>query len=164
MMKVCPLVQNRGQKLNGRWTERKALLLFCSKVCSFCLILCSPFIIEPSSVLIPSRVGLHYLFFKKNYLFYFYVFWLHGVFVAARQLSLVTASRGYSSLWSTGSRAQAQQLWRTGLVAPRHVGSSRTRARTRVPCIGRRILNHCTTRGSPALPLNTLYIMSCVAH
>ena len=27
-----------------------------------------------------------------------------------------------------------------GLVAPRHVGSSWTRARTRVPCIGRRIL------------------------
>ena len=25
-------------------------------------------------------------------------------------------------------------------------GSSRTRARTRVPCIGRRILNHCVTR------------------
>ena len=33
-----------------------------------------------------------------------------------------------------------------GLVAPRHVGSSQTRARTRVPCIGRQILNHCTTR------------------
>ena len=49
-------------------------------------------------------------------------------------------------LWLTGSRAQAQQLWRTGLVAPWHVGSSQTRARTRVPCIGRRILNHCTTR------------------
>ena len=34
----------------------------------------------------------------------------------------------------------------TGLVAPRHVGSSQTRARTRVPCIGRQILNHCATR------------------
>ena len=33
-----------------------------------------------------------------------------------------------------------------GLVAPQHVGSSRTRARTRVPCIGRWILNHCATR------------------
>ena len=33
-----------------------------------------------------------------------------------------------------------------GLVAPWHVGSSRTRARTRVPCIGRQILNHCATR------------------
>ena len=33
-----------------------------------------------------------------------------------------------------------------GLVAPWCVGSSQTRARTRVPCIGRQILNHCTTR------------------
>ena len=32
------------------------------------------------------------------------------------------------------------------LVAPRHVGSSQTRARTRVPCISRQILNHCATR------------------
>ena len=33
-----------------------------------------------------------------------------------------------------------------GLAAPRHVGSSQTRARTRLPCIGRQILNHCATR------------------
>ena len=45
-------------------------------------------------------------------------------------------------LQSTGSR-------HTGLVVPRHVGSSWTRARTHVPCIGRRILNHCTTREVP---------------
>ena len=44
---------------------------------------------------------------------------------------------------------QAQQLWLTGLVAPRHVGSSQTRARTRVPFIGRQILNHCATRETP---------------
>ena len=40
-------------------------------------------------------------------------------------------------------------MWLTGLAAPRHVGSSQTRARTRVPCIGRQILNHCTTREAP---------------
>ena len=40
-------------------------------------------------------------------------------------------------------------MWRTGLVAPRHVGSSRTWARTHVPCIGRQILNPCTTREAP---------------
>ena len=83
-----------------------------------------------------------------------------------RGLFLVAVSRGYSSLqcagfslqWllllrSTGSRhmgfsscgTQAQWLWRTGLVAPRHVRSSRNRARTRVPCI----LNHCATREVP---------------
>ena len=49
-------------------------------------------------------------------------------------------------LWLVGSRAQAQKLWLTGLVILQHVGSSRTRDRTCVPCIGRWILNHCTTR------------------
>ena len=51
--------------------------------------------------------------------------------------------------------AQAQ-LWRVGLVAPRHVGSSQARARTCVPCIGRRILNHCTTREVPHTDLSML--------
>ena len=43
-------------------------------------------------------------------------------------------------------------MWRTGLVAPRHLGSSWARARTRVPCIGRWILNHCATREVPYHP------------
>ena len=43
-------------------------------------------------------------------------------------------------------------MWLTGPVAPRHVGSSQTRARTRVPCIGRQILNHCATREAPEPP------------
>ena len=38
------------------------------------------------------------------------------------------------------------RLWCMGLVALRHVESSPTRDRTRVPCIGRRILIHHTTR------------------
>ena len=37
-------------------------------------------------------------------------------------------------------RAQAQWLWHMGLVAPQHVGSSQTRDRTHVSCIGRQIL------------------------
>ena len=41
-------------------------------------------------------------------------------------------------------------MWCTGPVAPRHVGSSQSRARTRVPCIGRQILNHCATREAPS--------------
>ena len=45
--------------------------------------------------------------------------------------------------------AQAQQLWLTGPAAPRHVGSPQTRARTRVPRIGRQTLNHCATRKAP---------------
>ena len=54
--------------------------------------------------------------------------------------------RGLSRCRAQAPDAQAQQLWLTGPVAPRHVGSSQTRARTHVPCIGRQILNHCTTR------------------
>ena len=46
-----------------------------------------------------------------------------------------------------------QELWHEGLVALQHVGSSRTRARTCVPCIGRRIFNHCTTREAPSFSL-----------
>ena len=104
-------------------------------------------------------VGYLLLFFFLNFI-YFY-FWLLWVFLAAHRLSLVAASGGCSSLrcagfllpwpllWSTGSRhtgsaVVARRL--TGLVAPRHVGSSWTRPQTPVPCVGRRILNHCATR------------------
>ena len=44
-----------------------------------------------------------------------------------------------------------QQSWCTGLITLRHVGSPQTRDRTRAPCVGRRILNHWTTRESPKL-------------
>ena len=54
--------------------------------------------------------------------------------------------RGLSCRGAQAPDAQAQQLWLTGPVAPRHVGSSQTRARTRLPCISRQTLNHCTTR------------------
>ena len=54
--------------------------------------------------------------------------------------------RGLSCCRTQAPDAQAQQLWLTGPVALRHVGSSQTRARTRVPCISRQILNHCATR------------------
>ena len=58
-------------------------------------------------------------------------------------------SRWAQKLWFPGSRAQATQLWRTGLVAPQHVGSSWTRDWTHVSCIGRWILYHWTTREAP---------------
>ena len=61
--------------------------------------------------------------------------------------------RGLSCCGAQAPDAQAQQLWLTGLVAPRHVGSSQIRAQTRVPCIGRQILNHCATREALG-PLN----------
>ena len=57
--------------------------------------------------------------------------------------------RGPSRCGAQAPDAQAQQLWLTGPVAPRHAGSSQTRARTRVPRIGRQTLNHCATREAP---------------
>ena len=49
-------------------------------------------------------------------------------------------------LWSTGSGRAGSVAMAQGLAALWHVGSSQTGARTRVPCIGRRTLNHCATR------------------
>ena len=120
-------------------------------------------------------------FLKKIYFIYFWLHWVYIVarglsLVAASGgyswlqcagfslwwllllRSMGSRCVGFSScstlaqqLWLAGSRAQAQQLWHTGLVAPWHVGSSWTRDRTHVPCIGRRILNHCATREVPKL-------------
>ena len=59
---------------------------------------------------------------------------------------LASHYRGLSCCGAQAPDAQAQQLWLTGPVALWHVGSSKTGARTRVPCTGRQTLNHCATR------------------
>ena len=84
-----------------------------------------------------------YWFFFNIYKFIYFILF---IFVRVESsllpagFSLVAASGGISccgaralgaraqQLWLKGSRAQAQYLWRTGLVAPQHVGSSGTRA------------------------------------
>ena len=83
------------------------------------------------------------------------------LFIVVRGPLTITASRCRAQ----APDAQAQQLWLTGRVAPRHVGSSQTRARTRVPCIGRQILNHCATREAPQRILMWVflgYIYQCL--
>ena len=97
-------------------------------------------------------------------------FWLRWVSTAALGLSLVLASGASLSFSDAqvsccgaslvlGHRLSARglsKLWCTGLVAPWHVGSSWIRDQTSVPCIGRWILNHWTTREDPqaySLPL-----------
>ena len=60
-------------------------------------------------------------------------------------------------------RLQTRRLSSCGaraLVAPRHVGSSQTRARTLVPCIGKQILNHCATREAPSSFFNSEFFSS----
>ena len=69
-------------------------------------------------------------------------------------LSLAAVSGGYSLvvvLWLlllriTGSTAWAWGVGAHGLSCLRHVESSQTTDRIRVPCIGMQILNHWTTR------------------
>ena len=58
--------------------------------------------------------------------------------------------RGLPRCGAQAPDVQAQQLWPTGPAAPRHVGSSQTRAQTRVPRTSRQTLNHCATK--KALP------------
>ena len=103
-------------------------------------------------------------FFLKDFLIYLFIylfiyFWLCWVlgscegFLQPRQAG-ATLHRGARAPLHRGPPrhgaqapdAQAQQLWLTGPAAPRHAGSSQTRARTRVPCISRQTLNHCATR------------------
>ena len=69
--------------------------------------------------------------------------------VVAGLLSSCASRTPHGSGFSrTELRLQArepQQLQHSGLAALRHVGSSRTRDRTRVPCMGRWVLPHCAT-------------------
>ena len=59
---------------------------------------------------------------------------------------------GHTGFGSCGARCLERGLsnsWHTGLVAWWRVGSSPTRGRTCVPCIGGRVLNHRSTREVP---------------
>ena len=100
--------------------------------------------------------NMWHIYFFKDVFIYICLCW---VFIAGCGLSLVVVRGGYSSLWcsgfslwwllllqSTGSRCTGFSNCSTGLLTLRHVGSSRTRDWTCVPCIIRWILNYWTTR------------------
>ena len=114
-----------------------------------------------------TLLKLHIFFFLNIYLFIY--LWLCWVFVSVRGLSLVAASGGHSSSRCTGlslSRPlllQSTDSRRAGsaIVAHGHVGSSQSRARIRVLCVGRQILNHCATREALKLNLD-LFLISKV--
>ena len=137
--------------------------------------------------------ALEFFFFNFIYLFiYLFIYGCVGSsFLCKDFLQLwqagATPHRGarashYHGLSCCGAQVpdtQAQQLWLTGPVSPWHVGSSPTRARTCVPCIGRQILNHCATREAllwslcllsvPSEPLKVVsiscfFFFLCVGH
>ena len=70
---------------------------------------------------------------------------------------------GLLLLRSMGSGAQAQQLWCTGLVAQRHVGSSPIRDWPHVSCIGRWVPHHRAPREAPFLPSLLLSLVDLLA-
>ena len=107
----------------------------------------------------------------KNCLF---IYGCTGSLLLLMGFSLVEASRGLLSRCGARAshcsvfscfRAQPlracgfQQLQHAGLVAPWHVESSWTKDQTRVPFIGRQILNHWTTR--EILPNLNFEVYSC---
>ena len=88
-----------------------------------------------------------YLFLAALVLCYCENFSLLAVSGAA--LSCDTWASHYSGFSCCGAQPLeciGVKLWCMGLVATRHVGSSRSRNWTCVPWIGRRLLNHWTTR------------------
>ena len=102
---------------------------------------------------------LIYLFFLKIYLFIYLFLAVLGLRFCARAFSscgewgpLFIAVRGPLTVVASLVAEHRLQMRRLsscgsrGPVAPWHVGSSQTRTRTCVPCIGRQILNHCATR------------------
>ena len=111
---------------------------------------------DPSVSCLTMRFFFFNAFFFKAYLFiHWLIDWLidccvGSSFLCEGSLQLRRAGatlhrgarashhRGLSCCGAQAPDAQAQQLWLTGLVAPWHVGSSQTRARTHVPCIGSR--------------------------
>ena len=93
-----------------------------------------------------------FFFFIKKLLIYF---WLLCIFIALCGLSLVMASGGYCCCGEWAAHCSSfscspRALGPSGLGGPWHVGSSQARDWTHVPCPGRRILNHWTTREVPA--------------
>ena len=98
------------------------------------------------------------------FIYLFIYFWLRWVFPAALGLSLVAASRGYSSLlcagfslqwllllWSTGSRHAGSVVVAHRLSCSAACGIFPDQGSNLCPCIGRWILNHCATREVPML-------------
>ena len=63
-----------------------------------------------------------YFYFLYTFIYYLFIyFWLCWVFVSVRGLSLVAASRGYSSLWCAGFSLSWLLLLRS--TGSRHAGS-----------------------------------------
>ena len=153
---------------NNRSLRRLLLINFLQRGTTFLVcfrIICSRYFTGKLLLYYRSSIktsGIYKICRKTNYIYLFIYFGCVGSsFLCEGFLQLWQAGatlqrgarashcRGLSCCGAQAPDAQVQQLWLTGLAAPRHVGSSQTRVRTRVPCISRQILNHCATREAP---------------
>ena len=119
------------------------------------------FLITVSITLLVISVYISFFFFLKKFTF-FYLFiylWLCWVFVSVWGLSPVAASGDHSSsrcaglppsrpllMRSTGSRRAGSVIVAHGPSCSVACGIFPDRGSNPCPCIGRQILNHCTTR------------------
>ena len=135
------------------WTRLKSL-----SIRSWFTMLCTFFLIY--SGLFSSNLTASHLWLDTQHLPFktLFIFWLSWV-SAECGLSLAAVGEGYLhgvsfSLWWLlllqvwGSRASGLSTWSVALW---HGGPSWTRDQTHVPCIGRWVLNHCTTSKVPTL-------------
>ena len=74
-----------------------------------------------------------------------------------RSCSVWTAHWGGFSCCRAWALQHSSVVVVLGLGAPQHVRFSKTRDQTRVPCTGRRILNHWTTRDVPSINFSFQY-------
>ena len=125
--------------------------------------------IHTSASLDSTSQGLRVVYFFKFYLFMFgctgsllLLLWSYSLAAAHGLLTVVASPVAEHGFWGGGlqllqhlgsvvaayssSRRGFQQSWHTHLADPWHVGSSWSRNQTLVPCIGRWISNHWTTR------------------
>ena len=77
------------------------------------------------------HISMSLLFFSFSFFFFLALLGLHCCMQAFSSCS---------------QRGLLLQLWCAGLVATQNVGSSWTKDQTHIPCIGKWILNHWTTR------------------
>ncbi|XP_073647983.1 palmitoyltransferase ZDHHC4 isoform X3 [Tursiops truncatus] len=71
---------------------------------------------------------------------------------------------GLSHCGAQAPDTQAERPWLTGPAAPRHLGSSRTGTRTRVPCISRLRTCRLSGHGSRARPLRGMWDLPGPEH
>ena len=99
-------------------------------------------------IIVPANMVFFFFFFFKGFFIHLS---LAVLVVAAAGLRPVMVSGGYSLTWTERGLQvlRLQWLWLTGLLPPGRVGSSQTRDRTCVSCVGRQTYNHWTTREAP---------------